>query len=162
MESLEFLKNNLSYDPETGVVVRKSTGRPVTSTSSQGYGRIKLGGRDYKLHRVIWFMVYGELPDQIDHINGIRTDNRLDNLRNVSRHENSVNLKKYPNNTSGQPGVNWHKAARCWIAQIRDRGRYVYLGRFSDLQKAIAARQAAEMTYGYHANHGDERTRYSR
>lgn len=161
MESLENLKNEFSYDPETGVVVRIRTGKPVISVRKTGYARINVRGKSYKMHRFIWYFVHGTWPDQIDHINGNRSDNRLANLRNVSARENVLNLKLYPNNRSGCSGVNWHASGR-WIAQIRDQGRYVYLGSFKDLSEAIAARKDAEKELGYHENHGTIRTRYPR
>lgn len=161
MESLESLRSEFSYNPETGVVTRLRTGKQVISVLKTGYARISVKGKQYKMHRFIWYFVHGVLPEQIDHINGDRSDNRLCNLRDVSYRENVLNLKLYPNNKSGCAGVNWHASGK-WVAQIRDQGRYVYLGCFKELSDAVASRKAAEKRLGYHENHGTVRTRYPR
>lgn len=162
MHSIEDIKKAFSYEPNTGAVTRVSTGRPAGSPTKTGYFRTWLGQTKYKLHRIVWVIHHGEWPDQIDHINGDRADNRIENLRSVSKRENSLNIRLRPDNKSGCPGVNWHARSSKWIAQIRDDGKYVYLGCFSDLSDAVRARKAAEIKYGYHENHGAERKRYLR
>lgn len=156
------LKVLLSYDAETGVLTRNTTGLPVTRNISQGYIQVRLHNRLYRAHRLIWMLVYGESPNRIDHVNGDREDNRLSNLRKVSSSENSKNQRLRDDNKSGCAGVNWHSRTKRWIAQIRDRTKYVYLGCFVELSDAIAARKQAEKTFGYHENHGQARPRYGR
>ncbi len=83
----------LSYDPETGILRRKSNGKVAGGVTSSGYITVLVNGRRYLAHRVIWLMLYGEWPpEQIDHINRIRHDNRAVNLRAVSHAENMGNL----------------------------------------------------------------------
>lgn len=106
-------------------------------------------------HRIIWLLAYGELPkNQIDHINGIPDDNRLDNLRSVSHRQNALNQKIPKSNTSGVMGVSWAKDCSRWIAGIRIKGKRKHLGSFDNLFDAVCARRSAEIKEGFHINHG--------
>lgn len=107
-----------------------------------------------KAHRVIWKMVTGEEPDQIDHINGSNDDNRWCNLRDVTAQENQKNLKKPKNNTSGVIGVTWDAARELWAAEIWSGNKKQHLGRFASFEKAVAVRKTAERKLGFHPNHG--------
>lgn len=161
----------LDYDPDTGELRWRSrprdefpslrewaawngkcAGKVAGSTSGRGYRAVKCDGILSYAHRVIWVHVYGEIPDTIDHINGIRDDNRLANLRSVSHRDNMRNQPRHKTNTSGVTGV-----VRCgnkWTARIRTYDHNHYLGIFEDKNDAIAARKAAEVKYGFHPNHG--------
>ena len=125
-----------------------------TSVDGDGYKKSRIFSRDFRAHRVAWVIYYGEWPHEIDHINGVRDDNRLENLRSVSHAENCKNQKLPSDNTSGVIGVCWYKPTRKWIAQIRANGRQVNLGYFVKKDDAIAARKAAEVKYNFHSNHG--------
>ncbi len=126
-----------------------------TSGDGRGYRQGSILNSLYSTHRVVWAMTTGAWPeDDIDHINGVRTDNRIENLRAVTRAENLRNAAIYSTNTSGVVGVSWHKAAGKWSAQITADGKKIHLGLFDDLEEAIAARAAADIEYGYHENHG--------
>lgn len=103
-------------------------------------------------HRVIWKMVYGYDPDDIDHINGNRSDNRLMNLRNVTRAENLRNLSISKRNKSGVIGVALARGK--WIAQIRIDGKSSHIGSFATKAEAARARLIASQGAGYHTNHG--------
>lgn len=168
----EVLRQLLTYEPETGKLFWKERGpewfsslRSCKSWNTQfaqkeafgficdkGYHVSVLLRRRYSAHRVIWKLVHGIEPDDIDHINGDRTDNRLENLRNVSRLVNTRNQKLPSNNTHGHLGV--YSVGSKWRAQIRVRGALKDLGRFAHFNDAVAARKAAEMRYGFHPNHG--------
>ncbi len=100
-------------------------------------------------------MVHDEWPrDQIDHINGVRTDNRIGNLRSVTSRENSRNLKLPTNNTSGRIGVMWSGRDSKWLAVIQVDGGKKHLGYFDNFEDASNARKAAELKYDFHENHG--------
>lgn len=134
-------------------------GKVACSRSGGGNGYLvtKLFCEQYKAHRLVWLMHYGEEPDgQIDHINGDRTDNRINNLRVVGYDENSHNRALPRNNISGAHGVRME--GQKWAAVIRRNGRIVRLGTFATRGEAIKARRAAERELGYHPNHGRRRT----
>lgn len=128
--------------------------KPVGTLNSKGYLVTRIMGRAYKLHRLAWFMVHAEWAEEIDHINGDKSDNRIANLRSVTRAENMKNKPKYKQNSSGVIGVGWHKTTNKWIAKIRINGRDYHLGIFETIEGAAAARAAAEVRYGFHKNHG--------
>ena len=103
-------------------------------------------------HRVIWKMVHDEEPEEIDHIDGNPSNNRLDNLRAVDRITNLRNMRRSKANTSGVTGVHFRRGY--WIASIHDEGRQVELGYFTNKDEAIRARNIAERDLDYHPNHG--------
>ena len=180
----EYLHKVLSYDSETGEFYHKPRPRDMFKTdgswkswntrfanekagspanirpkSKTGYWLIHIGvlGKCRKAHRIAWFMHYGEWPkDQIDHINGDATDNRIENLRDVSNIENNQNRSLSSSNKSGTTGVYWYSRRRRWLAQITIGYKSVYIGLFKHKEDAIAARKAAEIKYGFHENHGRE------
>ena len=151
----EYLRSILNYDPETGIFTRKvrtanrvKVGDVAGCKNSEGYLGIKICSRTHQAHRLAWMYVYGEWPTgQIDHINRIRTDNRIANLREVSHKQNNQNRSKPSNNTSGHPGVSWHKQRSKWLAHIKHNQKKIHLGCFNTIEEAIAARKAAEKLY---------------
>lgn len=128
----------------------------MTTIGSHGYKCGTVLGVHALAHRVIWLMVYGEAPDQIDHINGVITDNELSNLRAVSNLQNSLNKSIYSTNISGVTGVRSSPTLGKWIAELGSAGRSKHLGTFDTFEDAVEARKAAEVAYGYHPNHGRE------
>jgi HNH endonuclease len=94
-------------------------------------------------------------PDgEIDHINGDRSDNRWENLRDATHAENHRNMRISKRNTSGRVGVSWGKAQQQWQAYISMDGKLLHLGFFGSWDDASSAREAAERHLGFHANHG--------
>ena len=127
------------------------------SPNRTSYRRIRIDGRLYYAHRVVWLIVYGRWPvGQIDHISGDGTDNRLSNLREATVHDNARNQPRQRNNKSGTPGVYWCRIRKQWHARITADGKIIHLGRFSTKQQAVEARRAAEIKYEFHPNHGRE------
>lgn len=149
--SLEMFKRERSWKMWNARYAGEETFRAV---QPNGYLSGGLFGRQRYAHRVIWKLVYGEDPEQVDHVNGDRANNRLENLRNVSNLENGRNQKFNSRNTSGVMGVTWHKTASKWQAQIAVKGAYTHLGLYDDFEVAVAARKAAEIKHGFHPNHG--------
>jgi hypothetical protein len=153
----ERLRELFNYDPTTGIVTRKikikhyAVGSVVGSSENRGYLHCSVDKKLYKLHRLIWFYVYGSWPvGQIDHINHITFDNRIENLRDVSSAQNHQNRARKTKSSSGYLGVAWHKRNKRWLAHIEINGKAKYLGSFQDLDAAIVARQQAEVLYHPH------------
>ena len=165
MISIERLREMLEYDGER---LRWKVNRPGTAVKGSfagcvvefphglKYMRLKIYGRLYPAHRVIWALVNGSWPvNQIDHVDGDGLNNRIENLRDVAPADNAKNRKRYDRNTSGVAGVTRRQSK--WIARIRVNGRLIHLGLFADLEDARTARKNAEAKYGFHANHGQSR-----
>ncbi len=156
------LKMLLRYNPETGVFIwRIRVSRNIFandiagSHNSYGYMRITINRESHLAHRLAWFYVYGVWPeDQLDHINHIRDDNRIKNLREASARVNGKNQSLSERNTSGICGVHWCKARSTWRAAIRCDRVDLHLGSFADKFEAICARKSAENKYDFHENHG--------
>jgi len=151
------------YDTTSGNLIRKVTmssraqaGDVVTSKHGTGYLKVVVNYKSYLVHRIIWEMHHGPIAKglEVDHINHIRDDNRIDNLRLVSSAVNKQNLTLKSNNSSGHCGVHWAKDRNKWMAKIRVAGKYINLGRFDSLSDAVNARKNAEVKYGFHSNHG--------
>lgn len=142
----------LNYDPATGVftwrVDRGPNGRKGSiagSLDSKGYRQILIGKRQRSAHRLAWLYVRGFWPrEQIDHVNGVRDDNRFDNLREATIGENQQNVSKRAGTTSKFLGVTWHKHAKKWNAKIQQGGKGRSLGYFHSEQEAYAAYQEAK------------------
>lgn len=127
----------------------------LSAGDNRGYCVGAIFDRTTKAHRVIFAIHNGHWPTaHIDHLNGVRSDNRAENLRDVSRAENNRNTAVPKNNTSGVMGVLWDKQKQKWRARIISAGKQTHIGYFPDLESATAARKTAELTYGYHENHG--------
>jgi hypothetical protein len=130
-------------------------GKAAGTIDHKGYLIVCVDSHEYRAHRVVWLMHYGmHAENQIDHINGVKSDNRISNLRDVHNIENSRNRSRRQDNTSGHTGVVWHKTVGKWIANIGVNGRLKYIGVFDRKEDAVAARKAAEILYGFHPNHG--------
>jgi len=129
--------------------------KPAGCANPRGYRRIVIKGRMHYAHRLVWLYVHGCWPkSQIDHINGVKLDNRLENLRDVSRQENGKNASRRKDSTSGHVGVYGNSLGDKWMAYIKVDGKQKHLGYYVDKQDAIDVRKAAEKQYGFHANHG--------
>lgn len=152
--NLDRLRELLDYDPETGEFRWRTSGkgrsglRAGNSDPSHGYIRIMVEGRSYYAHRLALLLAHGVMPpDQVDHINGCRADNRLINLRCATHAENARNHQKTPKNTTGFKGV--VRSGRKFVAQIKSNGKVHYLGIFSVAEDAHAAYcDAASKLYG--------------
>lgn len=158
------LRRQLDYCPYTGVFTRAKSvrgkgcrkGDVAGCVNSRGYVSIKVFSKKYMAHRLAWLYTFGELPDQIDHINGVKSDNRICNLRNVSNEVNQRNKARCKRNTSGCTGVSYSKKDKGWHARISYNGKRISLGVHKQKSDAIAARKEAERIYGYHKNHDRE------
>jgi len=149
----ELLRSLFLYDPVTGRLCHKANRRRVKAGScadstrrADGYRQValRLDGKQYQLkaHRVAWILEHGSIPDglQVDHINGIREDNCLCNLRLVTQRENDQNRRK-------ARGYGWNKGCSKWEAYIRVDGVRHHLGLFTSEAAARAAYLKAKARY---------------
>ena len=169
------LRQLLDYDPATGLFVwrereasffsgkravqrranwnaRYAGGPALTTQTSDGYLRGKIMQLPVLAHRAAFAIIHGEWPEQVDHINGVRSDNRISNLRAANNAVNSRNQRRLDRNTSGVTGV--VQVGRKWLASIMVNQKRYHLGHFDTIEDAAAARKAAEVRYEFHENHG--------
>jgi hypothetical protein len=150
----ETLRGLLDYDPDTGIFRwrvqlsnRVKVGAVAGSVNNEGYIHIKIDGTLFKAHRLAWLHFHGVMPTHhIDHINGNRADNRIANLRDVSRSMNLQNqTRPRTDNTSGYLGVSLDKRVKRWRALIMVNGRKQHIGLFDTPEAAHAAYLAAKL-----------------
>ena len=111
---------------------------------SKGYRHIKIDGKVYKAHRLVWLWNYGIWPEyELDHIDGNPSNNRLDNLRPATHLENSQNRKTYSTNNSGHPGIGWYKKYNKWRMSIMLKGKML-CKYFDDYEEACQAYRDAK------------------
>ena len=138
------LQEILDFNHKTGVFCWKSSTNPrrskngtlVTGYDTNGYSRIQIYGKRYKAHQLAWLYHYGYFPTKIiDHINGIKSDNRICNLREVTSSENAQNKRKArSDNTNGLLGVS--KYGDKFQAKIMTNGLYTHIGTFNTAEEA--------------------------
>lgn len=129
-------------------------GKKAGHRMAGGYWVIGLFNKPHYAHRLAWIIEYGVVPSYVDHINHNRDDNRIENLRSVSRMENEKNQRLSSRNKSGICGVSWVKRDGNWQTYINIYKCRITLGNFYDFFQACCARKRAEVRFGYHANHG--------
>lgn len=164
--SQEVLRDFFEYNGETGDLIWRARPREYFANSRAcsvwnarysgsvsgsmgpiGYRQLALNNDTFLAHRVVWKFHHGYCPEFIDHVNGIRNDNRIENLRPATHQENSRNSKIRADNSSGIVGVVWDKRDQRWVARIVISGRNLALGSFVDIDAAAAARQSAEIKF---------------
>ncbi|WKV16916.1 HNH endonuclease [Escherichia phage PH1062] len=151
--SIDMLRNYLKYD--NGVIIwvkstsnRVKAGDEAGTVHKSGYKVFRFFGFDVKCHRVSWALCKGEWPSKyIDHKNGIRTDNRIENLREASSSENNRNMKKPSHNTSGVKGVGFCKQTGKYTAWIWVNNKKIWLGRHTTKESAREAYLKASNYY---------------
>lgn len=157
-----YVRELFDYDTKTGNLIWKVTkcnrgiaGSVAGCLKSDGYRAITVDRSSYRAHRLVWLHHYGEWPEEyLDHINGVKTDNRLSNLRLATGIINLRNQKLRKTNSSGVCGVRWHKSSNKWVATIHVNYEEKHLGLFENKEDAIVVRKQAEFEYGFHPNHG--------
>lgn len=145
----------VSYDPENGKFFCKKRrhktgiidGGYEIGGHKNGYIQIPVAGKLYRAHRIAWLLMTGEFPPkgkEIDHITGVRDDNRWCNLRLADRCQNNMNMGLSKANKSGVRGVSWCSEKNKWDVRIRANKKLILLGRFAVFEDAVKARQEAE------------------
>lgn len=161
------LRQYLDYNPETGDLTwlfceqqharfnTRWAGRPAfTSIGPSGYRFGQISRISYQAHRIIWKWWHGSDPEWIDHIDGDKLNNRISNLRSVSRVVNARNMPLPRNNTSGEIGIHKCSLTGRWRVQLTADYKVHRFGRFDTIEEAVAARDAAMAKHGFHENHG--------
>jgi hypothetical protein len=137
-----------------GNLIRKSNNKFMKGATASGYFRANINGKNHLVHRLIFLMHHGYLPLFIDHINGNKSDNRIENLREAAFFQNCQNRKIRPDNTVGYKGVYWHKASQKWGVQVGFKGKRKYLGLYANVELAdLVATMAREKYHGKFACH---------
>lgn len=145
--SQEELKLIFEYDPLTGILRWKDgrsnmvQGSLAGCVHGSGYKVVTINSKTHKLHRIVWIMLFGQIPDgfYIDHINGNKIDNRLENLRLATSSQNQQNRPAPKNSSSGYRGVTWHKVVNKWMARICHKGKRTTIGFFDNAEDAYEA-----------------------
>ena len=133
----------------------KRKGQRAETKHSKGYLLISTKGISMYAHRAVFLMHNGFIPPQIDHINTIKTDNRIENLRPVTGHQNQCNHNKRKDNTSGYKGVCWHNQSNKWRAYVSVNNKQKSLGLYDSKEDAAdAARNGRIKYHGDYANFG--------
>jgi hypothetical protein len=147
------LRQLLDYDPQTGAFHwlaprgGRSSGE-MTGAISNGYLCIRIDGVRYQAHRLAWLYVHGKWPaNHLDHINRNRADNRLENLREATPSQNSMNAREGSNSSTGIRGVSVDRRSGKYLARIRANGKNVNLGYYADVTDARDAREKAEIKF---------------
>jgi hypothetical protein len=134
---------------------RKNKGQIAGSPDAKGYLKVTHKGKGYCVHRIVYLLQHGNCPDFIDHINGIKSDNRIENLREADISTNHYNCKIPVHNTSGAKGVHKLKRQTGYQARINFDGKRKYLGTFPTFELADEfVSLARDMLHGDFANHG--------
>ncbi|MDV0393188.1 HNH endonuclease [Enterobacter roggenkampii] len=157
------IRDLIDYNPETGVLTAKvnfsgrQAGSVIGSQTWQGYYAFSLFGKKCFAHRLAWLLHYGEWPSQpIDHINGIKTDNSIRNLRLCSLSQNQFNKPTQKNNTTGVKGVYWNKRDKRYVASVQFNGKKYSAGHHKDIESAKeAVMKLREKLAGEFTNHGE-------
>jgi hypothetical protein len=150
-----YLQQHFNYDPEIGIFSRKIKtsnrtviGKPLLAGSKHRRILISIQNKVYKAHHLAWVYVYGEWPDEIDHINNDPLDNRISNLRLATRQQNNYNKRHAHKSGSGIKGVTWDKFRKKWFVKIGANKKQIALGRYDNLEEA--AKVITEARNKYH------------
>ena len=154
------IAKSLFYYQDGFLVWKKSfgtikVGKRVESISNRGYVVVQVAKKRYLAHRIIWLLLNGRMPTMIDHVDGNKRNNLIENLREVDNTLNHWNEKKRSTNKSGHKGVWWHKQSNRWEASCRVNKKQITVGRYERIEDAVEAiRKFREQHHGEYTNHG--------
>ena len=153
MEVNKEMLNDIFCYQDGSLIWKKITGRrakvgDIAGRQSGSYRMVGLHKRAFMEHRLIFMFHHGYFPKEVDHIDGNKLNNRIENLREASKQENCQNQKIRLTNSSGVKGVSWHKANKKWIVAVCKNYKSYYCGTFED--KELAELVAMEATNKLH------------
>jgi hypothetical protein len=175
---IDLIRRLYSYDPETGrfTFIERDRGMFSSENRMNDYNRRRLGkygdtylnngyrrlfiatkkhrSEIFSAHRIAFLLCHGFCPEIIDHINGDRTDNRIENLRPSSVSENSKNRRMNKNNRYGHTGIRRTRNGKRWVVQLNIAKKQTHLGTFDTLEDAIKCYESAKANDGYDSSHG--------
>lgn len=145
---IDAFRSLFDYTPETGILSHKGDYKPITEdTSAEGYLRVRVNGRLHAVHRIAWGICHGSMPSMLDHINGIRHDNRLENLRVATNAENSMNRRPNTTKCLTLKGVSFHRRSKTYRARIMVNRSSHWLGQFKCQELAALAYDRAAVYF---------------
>ena len=153
--STEYLHELFEY--RDGKLYRKvakangKAGEEAGHVNKVGYRVVTLDGKIKLVHRLIYQMTHGECPEFLDHINGVRTDNRIENLRPANKSQNAANQKLSSTNTTGIKNVSLDKRSNSYFVSVKRQDKQIFCGRFKDIE--LAELVAIEARDKYHGNY---------
>lgn len=143
MLSVERLRELFSYDPETGILTRRSTGKPCGSQHGNGYLRVNIKGTMLYAHRIAYVIYHGRFPESVDHKDHDRANNRINNLVGCTVAQNNKRKLKRPACSSRFIGVSFCTFTGRWRAQLVVDGKRRNIGRFDTEEEAAREYDAA-------------------
>jgi hypothetical protein len=151
-EFFEYKDGNLYW--KKTIASRAKKGNIAGSLYDTGYLMVGIKGKYYAVHRIV-FMIHNDyLPIEVDHIDGNKLNNKIENLRAATISQNAQNRKLIKTNTSGVKNVSWSKVRNKWVVSILHDGNKKYLGAFDDLELAdLVAQEARNKYHGSYARH---------
>lgn len=145
---------NRSFQYKDGFLYWKKTGIIAGTKHHDGYIQIGFQKKLYGAHRLIFLLSHGWMPKVIDHIDGCRSNNKIQNLRQASWSENLQNMKLRSTNKSSCKNVSWSKTKKKWCVQLSIKGTQTNLGRYDDIELAdLVATEARNKYHGAFARH---------
>lgn len=139
-DNFYYKDGELYWKESIGKVGRRKTGSIAGSSKGNFYKRVRLNGKQYRCHRIIWFLHYGEWPKgEIDHIDRNKLNNHIENLRDVTRSENQINSEVDKRSKTGIKNICFNSSENVFLVQARRNGKLFHFGRFKKIEDAKAA-----------------------
>ena len=146
-------KLNALFRYNNGFLYWRKNGK-IAGWYDNGYARVQILGKPYLIHRLVFLMFYGYMPKLIDHIDNDPSNNKIENLREATRHQNGTNAKTWSNNISGAKNVSWHKQCKKWRVRVSINKKMETIGLFDDFDLAeLVAVEARNKFHGNFARH---------
>lgn len=148
----DYLDGKLYWKNPTRITMKSGT--IAGCVNKYGYLQVGINKKYYRVHQLIYLYHHGHIPKMIDHIDGDKLNNKIENLRECDTSTNSVNMRLHPTNTSGTKNVSWSKNKNKWRVCLQVNCKYKHIGYFGDIELAeLVASEAREKYHGRFARH---------